>query len=277
MHYTGQVYKLISKQTDHSSDIEYSLPIGDDKVDLNPLLGKAISIRTTGEIRCINCNRLTKTSFSQGHCFPCMKSLASCDTCIIKPEQCHFHEGTCREPDWGEKNCFADHYVYLSNTSSGVKIGITRGTQVPTRWIDQGAVAAMPIYRVANRRLSGLIEHPLASFVSDKTNWRTMLKGDIEDIDLKQRWQQLKEHADPIAATLRAEHGDESVIELDEPIRHFQYPVLQYPVKVSSHNLDKTGEASGELLGIKGQYLIMDTGVLNIRKYTGYILGLEHA
>ena len=53
------------------------------------------------------------------------------------------------------------------------------------------------------------------------------------------------------------------------------YPVEQYPEKVKSHNLDKTPVIRGKLQGIKGQYLILDTGVINIRKYSGYELRIR--
>jgi len=259
MQVSGSVKKLISNTQDEV--IQYSLPIGEQLVELNPHIGKNILIENSSAIHCINCGRKTKTSFAQGHCFPCMKKLASC----------HFHQGTCREPEWGEKNCFTDHFVYLSNTS-GLKIGITRGNQLPTRWVDQGAVAAMPIYRVSTRRISGLLEFPASKLIADKTNWRTMLKGNIPEIDIAQRWAELKPELESIAEGIREEHGAESIIALDEKMQHFNYPVLEYPLKVSSHNLDKAGQAAGKLMGIKGQYLILDTGVLNIRKYTGYEL-----
>jgi len=272
MQVNGQIQKLIS---DVSGDVvQYALPIGSEKISLNPFIGKRISISFADEITCINCGRKTKKSFAQGHCFPCMRSLARCDTCIVKPELCHHHEGTCREPDWAETNCFTDHFVYLSNTS-GLKIGITRGSQLPTRWVDQGAVAALPIYRVKTRRIAGLLEHPAASLIADKTNWRTMLKGNIEPIDIQARWQELKPELDKIATDIRAEFGEDAIITLEEQIQEFNYPVLQYLEKISSHNLDKAKQAAGQLLGIKGQYLILDTGVLNIRKYTGYTLSFD--
>lgn len=274
MHISGQVKKLISDINPKTHEVNYSLPIGDQKLPLNDLIGQRLQITFSGDINCINCGRKTNKSFAQGHCFPCMRSLASCDTCIMKPELCHFHKGTCREPDWGETNCFADHFVYLSNTS-GLKIGITRGNQIPTRWVDQGAVAAMPIYKVANRRISGLLEHPAAQLIADKTNWRTMLKGNIIPVDIQQRWEELKPELEEIAQKIRVEHGEESIVFADHKVHEFNYPVIEYPIKVTSHNLDKAGQASGKLMGIKGQYFIFDTGVMNIRKYTGYNLTLE--
>ncbi|MGD8525181.1 MAG: DUF2797 domain-containing protein, partial [Thioalkalispiraceae bacterium] len=154
MKYTGNINKML---TSLESPVEYQLPIGEQRVSMNKLLGSSISLRYEGEINCIACGRKTSKSFNQGYCYPCFKSLARCDTCIIKPELCHYFKGTCREPEWGEQHCMQDHFVYLAN-SSGIKVGITRGSQVPTRWMDQGASQALPIFRVKNRLISGQLE-----------------------------------------------------------------------------------------------------------------------
>lgn len=249
--------------------VEYQLRLGDDYVALNPLIGQPVSIEFDGVIRCINCDRVTKKSFSQGFCFPCMRKLAACDSCIMSPEKCHFHLGTCREPEWGIANCMVEHVVYLAN-SSGLKVGITRGTQVPTRWIDQGAVDAIPMLRVATRQLSGLVEVACKAYVADRTNWRTMLKGETTELDLAaERDKLLALVADDLDA-LRAEHGADSIRAVQEPSLGLSYPVDVWPEKIKTHNLDKTPSVSGVLQGVKGQYLILDTGVINIRKYTGY-------
>ena len=274
METTGSIRKLVSTIDSETRLVYYSLPINDELLPLNELIGQRLAIQFHGEINCISCGRKTKKSFAQGHCFPCMRSLASCDTCIMRPELCHYHEGTCREPDWGEKNCFTDHFVYLSNTS-GLKIGITRGNQVPTRWVDQGAVAAMPIYKVANRRISGLLESPASNLIADKTNWRTMLKGDIAPLNIPKQWNELKNQFESIAHDIRDEHGEDAISFANQQVEEFNYPVLEYPTKIVSHNLDKAGQAAGTLMGIKGQYLIFDTGVMNIRKYTGYVLDIQ--
>jgi hypothetical protein len=139
------------------STVQYELPLSDQRIALNPLLGKVIKLTFTGNIRCVHCNRTIKKSFNQGYCYPCFISLAQCDMCIMKPETCHYEAGTCREPSWGEEFCFKPHIVYLAN-SSGIKVGITRQTQIPTRWIDQGAVQALPIFKVQSRYMAGLIE-----------------------------------------------------------------------------------------------------------------------
>ncbi|SFV69848.1 FIG00953934: hypothetical protein [hydrothermal vent metagenome] len=240
--------------------INYQLPLGDKLIDLNPLLGSNIKLEWTGSISCANCGSLTKKSWSQGFCWPCSQELASCDMCMMKPETCHFHLGTCREPKWGEENCFSEHIIYLAN-SSGVKVGITRN--VPTRWIDQGAVSSLPILKVDTRLKSGEIETALKPFIADKTNWRKMLKNEVESVDLVVKRDELLAHISNVIEKTQA-------IILDEEVLNFEYPVLEYPTKIISLNFDKTPIIEGRLMGIKGQYLLLDSGVLNIRKFSGY-------
>jgi hypothetical protein len=266
----------ISKMTSSLADpIQYALPIGEQSVDINPLIGRKIQLTYIGSIHCTHCGRKTNKSFNQGYCYPCFKKLPQCDQCIVSPEKCHFSEGTCRDSAWGEKHCFVPHVVYLAN-SSGLKIGITRETQIPTRWIDQGAVQAVPVARVANRKLSGLLERLFAENIADKTNWRAMLKGQVSPMDLAaERDALLAQYADALGA-LKAEYGEDSIEYITDvaPI-DLDYPVTQYPTKVVTHNLDKHPIAEGVLLGIKGQYLMMDTGVINLRKYTAYPIELR--
>ncbi|AWL10663.1 hypothetical protein HMF8227_00155 [Saliniradius amylolyticus] len=256
-----------------ASPVQYALPVGENQLPLNGYIGKPLNFSFTGNINCKNCGRKTKKSYSQGYCFPCMKKLAACDMCIMKPETCHYHQGTCREPEWGERNCMIEHYVYLANTS-GLKVGITRHSQVPTRWIDQGATQALPVFKVQTRQQSGLVEVALAEMVADKTNWRAMLKGDGEPMDLKAHARELVPEIGDRLKELRLQFGEEAVQELDEAVTEIRYPVTHYPKKISSFNLDKSPEVSGTLLGIKGQYLILDTGVINIRKFTSYEISL---
>jgi len=268
----GHIRKM---RVEDGDPVVYTLPVGDALVPLNPHLGDSIRIRHTGSINCIACGRRTNKSFNQGHCFACFRSLASCDGCIVRPERCHYHEGTCREPAWGEAHCMRPHVVYLAN-SSGVKVGITREPQVPTRWIDQGAIQALPIARVASRRLSGLMEVAFKEHVADRTDWRRMLKGDPEKVDLSARRDELLERCGEALASVTDAYDTQT----PEYIMHadccaFHYPVLEYPTKVTAINLDKTPQAEGTLLGIKGQYLILDSGVLNVRKYGGYEIELR--
>lgn len=253
----------------------YTLPLGDARIPLNECIGKKIRLRFTGSIRCTHCNRNTKKSFNQGYCFPCFKALAQCDTCIMSPEKCHFHLGTCREPDWAETHCRTDHIVYLAN-SSGVKVGITRVSQMPTRWLDQGAIQALPITRVAERYLSGLFEVLCKNFVADKTDWRALLRSDAALVDLVARRDQLLHETGAGIAQLQAQYGMAAVQLLPNAEEQwFTYPVLRYPEKTATFNFDKEPVVEGELLGIKGQYLLFANGALNIRKFTAYEVELS--
>lgn len=263
---------LKKMRSERNEPISYFLPLGDVSVPLTPYLGNTLHFKHTGEIYCVSCGRKTKKSFSQGHCFPCFKKLASCDMCIVKPEQCHFHLGTCREPEWGEANCMIPHIVYLAN-SSGVKVGITRETQLPTRWIDQGASQALPIFRVSTRYLSGLVEVTLAQHIADKTNWQALIKGDATPLDLIATREHLRQVCAAEIEALKQQFPGQ-IEELDLAVQEFTFPVLEYPKKVKTFNLDTAPEVVGTLTGIKGQYLLLDTGVINVRKFTAYQIEL---
>ncbi|MCL7940989.1 DUF2797 domain-containing protein [Halomonas sp. ATCH28] len=251
------------------SPARYVLRAGEARLDLNARLGKPLRLEWTGAIACTHCGRATRKSFAQGYCYPCFKRLAQCDTCIMKPELCHFFEGTCREPGWAERHCFQPHVVYLAN-ASGLKVGITRSSQMPTRWLDQGAVQALPILEVDTRQQSGFVEVLFKEEVSDRTNWRAMLKGETEPLDLVAERDRLLARLEAGLANLRERFGADAIRPLDESPLSFDYPVLEFPAKVVSHNLDKNPLVAGTLLGIKGQYLILDSGVINLRKFTGY-------
>ncbi|WP_455207275.1 DUF2797 domain-containing protein [Kaarinaea lacus] len=263
----GNLRKMVSENT---SPVTYSLPVGDNLVALNEFLEKKISLKFTGTINCIACGRKTNKSFNQGYCFPCMRSLAECDSCIVKPELCHFAEGTCRDEEWAKSHCMQDHFVYLAN-SSGIKVGITRHTQIPTRWIDQGATQALPMYKVASRYISGLLEVIIKNHVADKTDWRKMLKGNPEPMDLAAKRDELFVECDTEINRLNETLPRNSIQKLSaETTTSIEYPVMEFPAKVTSLNFDKNSKVKGRLLGIKGQYLILDNGVINIRKFGGY-------
>jgi hypothetical protein len=255
---------------DSAAPVQYQLLLGDQSTALNPLLGKPIKLIYTGKIFCLHCNRSIKKSFNQGYCYPCFTSLAQCDMCIMKPETCHYEAGTCREPSWGEQFCFQPHIVYLAN-SSGIKVGITRETQIPTRWIDQGAVQALPLFKVQSRYISGLIEVAIAKHVSDKTSWQKMLKNKPEPIDLAKKRDELSVVCQAELSEISQRFGQQAIEFLAHQLTvDIHFPVDNYPIKIQSFNLDKNPEVSGILHGIKGQYLLLDTGVINIRKFAGY-------
>lgn len=256
--------------------VSYKIPLGDNEVPLNPLIAKKIKLEYSGNIFCVSCGRKSNKSFNQGYCYPCFQKLAQCDSCIIHPEKCHFDQGTCREPVWGEKYCMQDHIVYLAN-SSGLKIGITRATQIPTRWIDQGATQALAIIRVRTRLQSGILEIMFKEHVADKTNWREMLKGDAEPLDMLAKSKLLLAKCESEIKELEERFGFFAISVLNgiEPLE-INYPVEIYPEKIASFNFDKDPKIEAKLLGIKGQYLIFENGVINLRRFSGYEIKLSH-
>ena len=268
----GFIRKLI---TEHNQPVDYHLPLSDAQIHLNPLIGSKIRLSYTGNIECTHCGRATKKSFSQGYCYPCFKKLAQCDLCMMSPERCHYHLGTCREPDFGDRVCMQPHIVYLAN-SSGLKVGITRPNQVPTRWIDQGAVQALPLFEVSSRQMSGFVETMFKAHISDKTHWQKMLKSEGIHVDLMLAREQLLAEAKSGIDDLIEIHGEANIrlVELPDAVT-IEYPVEQYPTKVKALNFEKTSVIEGVLQGIKGQYLILDIGVVNIRKFTSYEISFE--
>jgi hypothetical protein len=253
---------LLKMKTWLSEQVVYELPVGESFINMNELIGKDIKLNFTGEIHCISCGAKTTKSFAQGYCYKCMISAPETSECVLRPELCQAHLGVSRDMDWSEDHCLTDHYVYLA-LSSGLKVGVTRAGQVPTRWIDQGAWKAIKLAMTPNRYLAGTIEVELKKHMSDKTNWQKMLQNILaKDLDLIEEKQKAWELLD----------GDlqQYVIDDDE-ITEINYPVIEYPEKVKSMSFDKTVEISGTLWGIKGQYLIFKDGqVLNVRTHSGY-------
>ena len=256
---TGNIRKLKSK---FGSSIEYFLPLSGEDIAINPLIGKHITLNFTGKINCIHTGKELKKAYGQGYSWESFITLPECDQCIVKPELCHYSKGTCRDSNWGEEHCMQPHVIYLSLTS-GSKIGITRKTQVPTRWIDQGAVKAIKLCEVKNRLTSGLIEIEVAKEVGDKTNWRNMLKNIYPEVDLLELKKEILNKYGDLLKKFEAEV-------LDDEIYEFNYPVESYPEKVKSYNFDKNPTIDDKLIGVKGQYLIFENGVINMRKFQGY-------
>ena len=254
-------------RTEFDTPVKYYLTLGEDQICLNDYLGKELKINFLDEINCVKCGRLTKKSFSQGFCYPCFSTAPETEECVLRPELCRAHEGIARDMQYAQTHCLIDQYVYLSLTS-GIKVGVTRSTQIPTRWIDQGAIKAVKLAKTPNRYTAGLIEVALKEVMADKTNWRNMLTGKITEE------RSLKEVKNAVIDQLDEEF--ESYIDWDDEITELEYPVNVYPQKVVSLNLDRTPEVGGILTGIKGQYLMFDErAVINIRKFGGYKVRLE--
>jgi hypothetical protein len=263
----GILRKMAVELTD---PVSYWMRIGDDEIKLNDYIGKEISLGYKSNIHCVQCGCPTKKSYQQGHCFLCMRRINECDNCMLHPERCHVEDGTCAHDDWAHDHCHQEHIVYLAN-SSGLKVGITRHTHVPSRWIDQGASFALPIFEVKNRRQAGLVEVAFKKYVNDKTNWRVMLRNEVPDIDMHKERERLFSEARADLDKVIKSYDPGVIQEIPDPqLVTINYPVLNYPTKVSSLSLDKTPTIQGTLQGIKGQYLIFENGVLNVRKFGGY-------
>lgn len=243
---------------EYNDIVNYSIKIGEESIQINPLLGEKVRIEYNGTKNCISCGReIKKKTYNQGFCYPCFRDLAENDLCIVKPHLCHFYKGTCRDEEFAKNHCFSEHFVYISLTSD-IKVGITRKITLQKRWMDQGAVEAIPIALVPDRRTAGLIEDSLTQYLKDKTNWRKMLKGEsVGDIC----------SSIELVKNVMAEEYKSYLIEGE--VTKINYPHVT-PNKLKSIDLEKNPIVESKLLGIKGQYLILENGVLNIRKHRGF-------
>ena len=263
MTYEGVLTKM---QTENGNPIQYYLVFEHSFLNVNQLLGKEFEIVFQG-YQCLNCNKKKKI-FRQGFCYDCFMSSAAVGDWIMNPELSTAHlDIEDRDLEYEKRVQLQPHIVYLA-LSSEIKVGVTRKTQVPTRWIDQGAVKAIPIVEVPNRYLAGITEVALKNHFADKTNWQKMLKNEVPEEDIIKVRQSLK--------YLIPEAVQEFYYLDKNDLYELQYPVLQYPKKVSSLNLDKSPVYSGKLSGIKGQYLIFEDGtVFNIRTFEGYVVKIS--
>ncbi len=262
---SGTILKMRSEFAD---PVHYFLPLGETELSMNELIGKNLQFRFTGQINCISCGKKTKTSFGQGFCFNCLQKAPEASETVMRPELSKAHLGIARDMEWAREHDLIDHFVYLA-ISGELKVGVTRHHQVPTRWIDQGADEAIILACTPNRHIAGVIEVYLKNFYSDKTNWRSMLqhKTILQPVNLPEE----KVNAYQL---LPAEL--QQYLHPDNKIWKINYPVSDFPGKISSVTFDKDPLISGILNGIKGQYLIFSDGrVLNIRKHNGYFLEIN--
>ncbi len=261
MNYEGVLTKM---KTENGAPIQYYLVFENDFLNVNQLLDKKVSINFL-KFQCLNCG-LEKKIYRQGFCYDCFYEIPQAADWIMKPELSTAHlDKEDRDLEYEKSVQLKPHIVYLAN-SSNVKVGVTRKTQVPTRWIDQGAHEAIEIVEVPNRYLAGITEVALKEHVADKTNWRNMLKNDVKDENLVEWRNKLKQYIPDEAKEYYIENNTETNLE---------FPVLQYPTKLKSLNLQKTPFYEGVLKGIKAQYLIFeDNTVFNVRGYEGYVVSI---
>lgn len=231
------------------------------RLELREVVGGGLRLEFCGRITCCHCGVATPKSYGGGYCYRCFTTLARCDLCVVSPARCHFAAGTCREPEWGESFCMRPHLVYLAN-SSGPKVGITSQGGELTRWLDQGASQGLIVAQAATRHLAGVLEARLAREVSDRTNWRALLRGDAAPVDLPALRDRLMGRIGPFSEGVSWRPETTPVT--------LSYPVLGYPARLERLTLDAHPRIAGRLLGIKGQYLLFEHGVLNVRRHRGY-------
>lgn len=263
MQYEGVLTKM---QTEAGSPIQYYLVFENSFLNVNQLLGKDLEINFMG-FCCLNCGKKKKI-YRMGFCYDCFYSSPSAGDWIMRPELSTAHLGIAdRDLAFEQKVQLQPHIVYLA-ASSDMKVGVTRKTQVPTRWIDQGASFAMPLVEVPNRYLAGITEVALKNHFSDKINWKKMLVNDVATIDLAE-----KRNATKLLLPNEVQQYFEAT---PEKLYTLEYPVLEYPKKINSLNLSTTPTYSGKLAGVKGQYLIFQDGtVFNVRSYEGFVVQIN--
>ncbi|MCK5781348.1 MAG: DUF2797 domain-containing protein [Flavobacteriales bacterium] len=264
MHFTGDLKKMT---TENTNPVRYILDLENDFFELNKIIGKKISIKYQHKVKCF-CGKLVDKVYRQNFCYDCYYKLPQASESIMKPELCKAHLGIeVRDLEWEKEFELKPHIVYLA-VSSGLKVGITRKTQIPTRWIDQGAEYAIEFAEVPNRYLSGAIEVALKQYVSDKTSWQKMLKNPSPEVDLLEWKNKLKE--------FMPEETKQYFLTERNEVHTIKFPIEKYPEKVKSVNLTKQDSFEGVLKGIKGQYLIFEGGmVFNVRSHEGYIVDIE--
>ncbi len=237
----------------------YTLRLGDAQLPLNPLLDRGLSLSFTGRMFCTACAEPTSRAYGGGYCYDCFTILARADLCMVSPDRCHHHLGTCREPDWGTSFCMQPHVVYLANTA-GAKVGLTRADRAIGRWLDQGAVQGLVICAAATRREAGLIEATIARQVSDRADWRKLVAADAPPLDLLALAAQLREQV-MLPCGAWVEEGS---------VETLRYPVLRYGLVEQVQLQGRSAPFTSRLLGCKGSYLLFEHGAFNVAAHAGY-------
>lgn len=269
MIYSGNIRKM---RTNLGNEVQYTLPLYNNLqknhfIEMNQFVGSTIKISFKGLINCVVTGRRIKKTYGEGMCYDAWKNSPFAVESIIRPELSRIHEGIAlRDEKWEKENHLQPHYVYLTKTG-GIKVGVTKATNVPYRWIDQGAVEGIVIAETPYRQAAGLIEVALKQHIADKTNWRKMLTNDLTQ-------ESLKSVRDNIIEKI-PENLTQFIVR-EEKI-NINFPVIEYPKKVTSLKLDKIPYIEEKLMGIKGQYLIFDEGkVINLRSHTGYYINFTY-
>lgn len=263
----GKLLKMKSVVGDDRK-VFYQLDLGPTAIDMNGLLGRQLKLSFTGTIHCVSCGKVTRKSYAQGFCFNCMQTAPEAEACVLRPALCKAHLGVARDMRYAQAHCLKPHFVYLANTGE-VKVGVTRQSQIPTRWVDQGASEGVKLCETPNRHIAGLVEQHLSAHFSDKTVWKKMVMNQInQESDLADFRQKALGLLTPGMLRFKC---------TDDQVYTFAYPVSEYPENPQTISLDKFPVIEGLLLGIKGQYLLLDGNrVLNVRRHSGYQVNLSY-
>ena len=258
--------KLSKMRTEYGFPVRYFLATDDAEIFMNDLIGSRLIIEYQHKINCVSCGRLIIRSYMNGHCYKCYTTLPECDEGVFNPEKDMSHLGISRDMEWSKQNSLVDHYVYLAFTG-GLKVGVTRYNQIPTRWIDQGAVAAIRFAKTPYRNLAGQIEVEMKKHLDDKTNWKMMLSLTQPNVDLVER----KKFFLPMLPDEMSIYAS-----FDDSVTEIAYPYAKVIQGIKAVSLDRYDKIGGVLAGIKGQYLIFDNGMaINARSHSGYNVRLS--
>lgn len=252
---------LSKMRTEYGFPVRYYLASGNGEIFMNDLIGSRVTIEYQHVINCVSCGDVTRRSYMNGHCYKCYTTLPECDEGVFSPEKDMAHLGISRDMEWSKQYSLIEHYVYLAYTGD-LKVGVTRYNQIPTRWIDQGAVAAIKFAKTPYRNLAGQIEVEMKKHLSDKTSWKMMLSVSKPNIDLVER----KKFFLPMLPDELGVYAS-----FDDSVTEIVYPYDYRLATIKAVSLDSFDRISGVLVGIKGQYLIFDNGIaINVRSHSGY-------
>ncbi len=264
MKYEGNILKM---RVEYDHPVRYYLPLGKEETGMNDLIGHRIRLSFSGTIHCISCGKVTRTSYGQGFCYSCLQTAPEASESVLQPELSKAHFGVARDIAYAREHDLIDHVVYLA-MSPDVKVGVTRHHQVPIRWIDQGANAAVIVARTPNRHIAGIMEVWLKQYYSDKTNWREMLMG--RHLPAETLLTEKERAASLLTPELK------KYLSANDDITLIDYPVTAPPRQINSLTFDKTPVVEGVLTGIRGQYLMIGHDqVINMRRHSGYLITLE--
>ncbi len=254
---------------DEDNEAQYLLKADQDFIKVRHLIGSQITIEFQNEKYCSHCGNRFEDLFRMGFCRNCFFTAPEAGESIIRPELSRAHEGIeDRDLEYEKSYQLQKHIVYFAN-SGDLKVGVTRAAQKLNRWIDQGASEAIVFAETENRFQAGQIEVAMKAHLGDKTPWQRMLKNEIPEIDLVEQKHKLKSALEGDLAQFYSN---------DDHVQRLKFPVIEYPLKVSSLNLDKESKIEAVLKGVRGQYLIFEGGkVFNVRANTGYRIKLSFA